>query len=77
MLFLPRALLTCFFFLAICAIADSVILLAMFFRWRGLIGLSGWPLWLASGIAWYLSFYCALRVHAAYFQSRLPPQFRH
>ncbi len=77
MLLLPRALLTCVFFLFFCGVIDALIFLAGYFGRIGMIGLGGWRLWFFGGLVWYLSFYCALKVYGAYWRSQLPPQFRH
>jgi hypothetical protein len=76
MLLLPRAFLSCIFFLGICAVIDGAIFMAGYFKKIGIIGLNGWPLWLFVGGAWYLSFYCALRVYAAYLRSQFPTKLQ-
>lgn len=76
MLLLPRAFLTCIFFLGICAVIDGAVFVAGYLRKIGIIGLNGWPLWLffgGHGICPFTARYeCTLRICDRNFPQRCP-----
>ena len=66
-------LLTCAFYLAICAIIDLAISLTLRFSKVSFIGLRGWPGFLVLfGSIWLVSFYCAARIFMADFRAQFP-----
>ena len=66
-------LLTCVFYLAICAIIDLAISLTLRFCKASFIGLRGWPGFLVLfGSIWLMSFYCAGRIFMAGFRAQFP-----
>ncbi len=74
----PTALLTCLFFLVLCAIIDLAInsflyVVARFELFGGFVVFGTWFTWVFSGGLWCLSFYWALRVQHMIWRSRLPP----
>ncbi len=78
MFLFPTALLTCLFFLAICAIVDLAIyvatyVIARFQLFGGFLAFGPLFMWVFFGGVWCLSFYFASRVQHAIWRSRLPP----
>ena len=73
MFFLPIALLTCAFYLAICAILDLAIFVAGYFGWLGMIGAKGWtPFLIFFGSIWLVSFYGSMKLFMAMMRARMP-----
>ena len=66
-------LLTCPFYLGICALIDLVIFLLMRFGKVGLIGIRGWSGFLVVfGSIWPVSLYCSVRIFMADFRAQFP-----
>jgi 1,4-dihydroxy-2-naphthoate octaprenyltransferase len=82
MFLLPKALLTCLFFLAFCGIIDLAINAVLYIGGRfdlfhGFIAFGRLFSWVLFGALWCLSFYFGSRVEHAIWRSTLPPHLHH